>query len=121
VHWERLGSKAWFDAVGAVGNELVHFCASQPLWIEAGVIAVPLLAAAAVTLYSVSNPPEEFRSGMEPYVRGNYDPMQARAYYAKHPFLVAQRFLQVLRLSNQVVFDFLVDKYITNLEFSSVF
>jgi predicted unusual protein kinase regulating ubiquinone biosynthesis (AarF/ABC1/UbiB family) len=64
------------------------------------------------TLYSISSPPEEYRSGMEPYVRGNYDPMQARVYYAQHQFLVLQRFLQVLRLSNQVVFDFLVDKYI---------
>ena len=112
VHWERVGSKGWFDAVAAAGNELVHFYASQPLWIEAGVVVVPLLAAGLATLYSISNPPEEFRSGMEPYGRGNYDPMQAKAYYAKHPFLVLQRFLQVLRLSNQVVFDFLVDKYI---------
>jgi predicted unusual protein kinase regulating ubiquinone biosynthesis (AarF/ABC1/UbiB family) len=101
-----------FEHGQCCGNELVHFFASQPLWIEAGVVVVPLLAAAVATLYSISNPPEEFRSGMEPYVRGNYDPIQAKAYYSKHPFLVMQRFLQVLRLSNQVVFDFLVDKYI---------
>jgi hypothetical protein len=112
VHWERLGSKEWFDAVGAAGNELVMFYASQPLWIEAGVIAVPLLAAAVATLYSISSPPEEYRSGMEPYVRGNYDPIQARAYYAQHQFLVLQRFLQVLRLSNKFVLNFLVDKYV---------
>lgn len=112
VHWERVGSKQWFDAMGAAGNQLVHFHTSQPLWIEAGVFVVPLLAAAVATLYSISNPPENFRSGMEPYVRGNYDPMQARVYYAQHQFLVLQRFLQVLRLSNQVIFDFLVDKYI---------
>jgi hypothetical protein len=112
VYWERVGSKEWFDAVGAAGNELVHFYASQPLWIETGVILIPLLAAAVATLYSISSPPEEYRSGMEPYVRGNYDPIQARAYYAQHQFLVLQRFLQVLRLSNKFVLNFLVDKYV---------
>jgi hypothetical protein len=112
VHWEKAFSKEWFDAVGASSNEMVQLYASQPLWIEAGVVVVPLLAFALATLYSISKPPVEFRSAMEPYVRGNYDPLQARAYYAQHPFLVLQRVLQVVRLSNKFVFNFAVDKYI---------
>jgi hypothetical protein len=112
VHWERLFSKEWFEAVGAASNEVVGLYAAQPLWIEAGVVVVPLLAAAAATLYSISAPPVDYRRGMEPYVRGDYDPAQARAYYARHKFLVLQRLLQMLRLSNKFVFNLLVDKYI---------
>ena len=49
---------------------------------------------------------------MEPYKRGKYDPLQARIFYKQHPALVLRRMLQVFRLSNQYLFNTLVDKYI---------
>jgi len=37
--------------------------------------------------------------GYEPYQRGNYNPLVARAYYSRYPLLVAQRTAQLLRYS----------------------
>jgi predicted unusual protein kinase regulating ubiquinone biosynthesis (AarF/ABC1/UbiB family) len=112
VHWQKVFSKEWFQAVGSAGADLVAFYQSQPAWVEAGVVVVPLLTAAAVTLYSISFPDQDYRKGMEPYVRGVYDPIQAQAYYARHKFLVLQRLLQLLRMSNKFVFNLAIDKYI---------
>ena len=55
---------------------------------------------------------DDFRQGMEPYPRGNYDPVQAKAYYSRHPRLVVQRAVQVFRLSNGFLAGILFDKYI---------
>ena len=75
-----------------------------------------LLVAVGATLfsvlYSLAYPEEDFRKGYEPYPRGSYDPLVARAYYARHPLLVAKRSLQLLRFSNGFIFNILFDKYI---------
>ena len=84
-----------------------------PIWAELGVVILPMLSVAVATLYALSFPAEDFQLGYEPYLRGQYDPLQARAFYAKHPLLVLQRALQVLRISNQyLVNTLIVDKYI---------
>jgi predicted unusual protein kinase regulating ubiquinone biosynthesis (AarF/ABC1/UbiB family) len=53
---------------------------------------------------------------MEPYPRGKYDPVQARAYYSRHRLLVVQRALQMLRLSNKFLVNLLLDMYVFKSE-----
>jgi len=76
--------------------------------------AIPLLGLISIVSFLIqqSNPPPDFRKDMEPYPRGFYDPLAARAYYRQHPLLVLRRSLQLLRISNQFLFNYLVDKYI---------
>ena len=61
-------------------------------------------------------PPDDFRAGLEPYQRGNYDPIQAKAYYSNHRKVVVQRALQVFRLSNQLLINLLLDNYVFRRE-----
>jgi len=63
-------------------------------------------------LYSLSFPPQDYIVGNEPYLRGNYDPNLARQFYSGKPLLVIRRALQLLRLSNNFLFNTLFDKYI---------
>jgi predicted unusual protein kinase regulating ubiquinone biosynthesis (AarF/ABC1/UbiB family) len=66
-------------------------------------------------LYQLSFPPVNFRDGLEPYVRGNYDPIQAIAYYNENNarrLAVLQRMLQVFRISNRFLVSLLLDKYL---------
>jgi len=63
-------------------------------------------------MYSLSFPREGYRDGLEPYPRGQYDPMKAKEYYAKHPKVVIQRFLEITRLSNRFLLGLLLDKYV---------
>jgi predicted unusual protein kinase regulating ubiquinone biosynthesis (AarF/ABC1/UbiB family) len=66
-------------------------------------------------LYQLSFPPVSFRDGLEPYVRGNYDPIQAIAYYNENNarrLAVLQRMLQVFRISNRFLLSLLLDKYL---------
>lgn len=74
----------------------------------------PLTAAFTTVsfLYILSKPNPNFRSGNDPYSRGKYDPIQARAYYSKRPLLVIRRLAQLFRLSNSFLFSLLFDKYI---------
>jgi ABC1 atypical kinase-like domain len=74
-------------------------------------MAAPILTLTAV-FYALSHPPLDYRNGMEPYARGQYDYVQAKAYYSRHPLLVARRLAQVLRLSNTFLIHYLVDKYV---------
>ena len=64
------------------------------------------------TLILLSYPPTNYRSGNEPYLRGNYDPIQAREYYTRRPILLLRRSLELFRLSNSFLFALLFDKYI---------
>jgi predicted unusual protein kinase regulating ubiquinone biosynthesis (AarF/ABC1/UbiB family) len=112
IRWEQWFSKEWFAAISKVSYETWQFYLAQPVWIELSVVILPLLTTTLATLYSISFPPSDYRAGMEPYSRGNYDPIQARAYYARHNFLVLQRVLELLRLSNRFLLNLAVDKYI---------
>ena len=78
-------------------------------------ILIPLIAFSTLTTISfqiLSNPPSNFRQNAEPYLRGQYNPQQARSYYSQRPLLVLRRALQILRLSNTFIFNLLIDKYI---------
>ena len=75
-------------------------------------VEIGLALIAGITLYKLSYPEEDFRRGYEPYPRGSYDPLVAKAYYARHPVLVLKRTLQLLRFSNSFIFNVLFDKYI---------
>ena len=79
-------------------------------------VTTPLLTILLTTLYRLSFPPTDYRSGMEPYPRGQYDPIQAKAYYSKHPKVVWQRGLQILRLSNKFLTRLFLDKYVFRRE-----
>jgi hypothetical protein len=63
-------------------------------------------------LTALSYPKSDYRRGNEPYLRGNYDPDVARAYYSQKPILIVQRALQLFRLSNSFIASLLFDKYI---------
>ena len=65
-----------------------------------------------IVLYNLSFPEDGYRRGYEPYPRGSYDPLVAKAYYARHPILILKRTLQLLRFSNGFIFNVLYDKYI---------
>ena len=79
---------------------------------QAAVLVVPFVFAVMASLYQLSFPEEDYRSGLEPYVRGKYDPIQAKVFYADHKKVVLQRSLQLVRLSNQFIIGFLLDKYL---------
>jgi len=71
-----------------------------------------LVFVAGSIIYKLSFPEEGYRRGYEPYPRGSYDPLVAKAYYSRHPLLVVRRSLQLLRFSNGFIFNILFDKYI---------
>lgn len=121
VDWNSLlAPEAW--AIDQVQATLVKLCAvyiSLPLWQELGAALVPMFVVASTVLWTLAHPPDDFRDAYEPYQRGNYDPIAARAFYAQHPKIVIQRTLQLLRLSNNFIFNILVDKYIRRDEESA--
>jgi hypothetical protein len=116
TRWTTLFSREWFSDVSLALKEIQQLYLSLPIWAEAGIAFTPLLAASFAVLYSLSFPPDDYRKDMEPYPRGFYDPVAARAYYARHPKLVAQRCLQLLRLGNKFIFNILIDKYLLKRE-----
>ena len=63
-----------------------------------------------------SYPSTNYRDGYEPYSRGMYDAIAAKLYYSQHPFLVAQRMLELLRLYNGFLLGVAYDKYILRNE-----
>ncbi|CAB9520059.1 OF BC1 COMPLEX KINASE 3, chloroplastic [Seminavis robusta] len=84
-----------------------------PLVAKVGLALLPLAAVLFTVLYNMAlAAPDDFRQGMEPYARGMYDPIQAKAYYSRHQLLVLQRASQVFRLSNGFLYNLLFDKYI---------
>jgi hypothetical protein len=116
ARWSTLFSKEWFNDIAIVFKDTEALFQQLPLWAEAAIVLTPVVALATSFLYSLSFPPDNYRTAMEPYVRGTYDPVAARAYYARHPKLVAQRCLQLLRLSNKFIINLLIDKYIFKRE-----
>jgi hypothetical protein len=83
-----------------------------PVLAQVALALAPIVAVLLATLYQLSFPPDNYRSGLEPYPRGKYDPIQAKIFYSKYPQVVLQRSLQLVRLSNQFLVGLLLDKYI---------
>ncbi len=84
------------------------FTASPLTW-----VVVTLLSTVSL-LYALSFPAPDYRQNIEPYARGQYDPIAAQLYYPQQaPLVVLQRLLQLFRLSNSFIFKvFIWDKYI---------
>jgi hypothetical protein len=80
------------------------------------VLLAPMPLAFWGHMYSLSFPREGYREGLEPYPRGAYDPELAKEYYARHPKVVIQRFLEIARLSNRFLVGLVLDKYIFRSE-----
>lgn len=113
IEWTKLlapgpGIAQVEDAVNSIWTAYL----TLPIWAEAGVVLLPMLSLLVATLYALSFPADDFRLGYEPYLRGQYDPLQARVYYSNHPKLVLQRSLQLLRISSRYLANVWVDKYI---------
>jgi len=87
-----------------------------PFWAECTFILAPLAAVTFASLYALSFPQADYRSDKEPYPRGMYDPVIAKAYYSKHSILVVQRLMELLRLSNRFLWHLFLDKFITKKE-----
>ena len=121
VDWASvLAPEAWaIDQIQATLVKLWALYASFPLWQEVGTALVPILFLTLATLWSLAHPLDDYRDGYEPYSRGNYNAVAARAFYAQHPKIVLQRTLQLLRLCNNFIFNILVDKYIKRDEESN--
>lgn len=109
---EHVFSKGWFKALYAATHDSLVLMSQMPIWLEAFVLLTPLVVIAHLYLFRLSHPPAHYRRGMEPYPRGKYDPVRARRYYSQHPLLVAQRFAELFRLSNQWLFKLLAEKYV---------
>lgn len=94
-------------------SEVTNLFMSLPLLGKIGVACLPVAILLLASFYTmVLMVPDDFRNGMEPYRRGNYDPIQAKAYYSRHQILVIQRASHVLRLSNGFLLNYIFDKYI---------
>lgn len=112
IRWDQW----WTEETRVSLTEALHSAVvvyqGLPLALQVLLPVLPVASAFATTLYALSFPPEDFRADHEPYRRGNYDPVQAEAYYRRNLGVVLQRMLQVFRLSQGFLFNILVDKYI---------
>jgi hypothetical protein len=109
-------SREWFKVLTSVLSDLAVVYSQLPIWAEVSLVLAPVLVLGVGILYSLSSPPEDYRSAIEPYPRGNYDPIQARVFYSRHKMLVLQRVLQMLRLSNRFIVSLLLDQYVFKSE-----
>ncbi|KAG7347087.1 ABC1 family-domain containing protein [Nitzschia inconspicua] len=75
------------------------------------ILLAPIPLAFFGHMYSLSFPKDGYRTGLEPYTRGCYDPQKAKEYYARHPKVVIQRLLEITRLSNRFLIGLMLDKY----------
>ncbi|KAI2500242.1 phosphotransferase-like protein [Fragilaria crotonensis] len=114
IQWTKLLAPGpGITQVEQVLSSITAAFLALPPWAEASLVLLPTFVTLITTLYVISFPDQDFRVGYEPYPRGEYDPLQAKVYYSKHPILVLQRALQVLRLSSRYLIDtLLIDKYI---------
>lgn len=109
---ESLFSDGWFKALSLAMHDSIILMAQMPIWLEAAILLTPVFVIAHLYLYRLAHPPANYRRGMEPYLRGAYDPVQARKYYSQHPLLVARRLAELLRLSNQWLAHYLTERYV---------
>lgn len=98
------------DALTSTLKEVIEVPSLEPIAFLPIFVVTVLATLAFYTILAPSA--DDFRQGMEPYPRGNYDPVQAKAFYSRHPLLVIQRAAQVFRLSNGFLGGILWDKYI---------
>ena len=117
LQWKQFLSKEWFLQLIDTTTQLqTYWQTAVPMQLKVvAVVTIPFFVFTS-TLYNLSFPNPDYRANMEPYLRGKYDPIQAQAYYAKHPYLVTQRLAQLLRLSNRFLWNLAVDKYILRRE-----
>lgn len=117
IEWNQLLAPG--PAVGQIQTTLSHmmeaFSGLNP-WMQVAIALLPLELILTAAYVQLSNPPENFRQGFEPYQRGDYDPLQARIYYAQHPIIVIQRALQLFRISQAFLLNVILDKYVTKQE-----
>jgi hypothetical protein len=102
----------WLSIAATFAAKQAQLFEQLPLVGQFGVVATPIFLLTFGIVYNLSFPPEDYRKGVEPYARGNYDPIQSKAYYAKNPKVPLQRSLQLFRLSNRFIVGLLLDKYI---------
>ena len=101
------------EKLGFAGAEATSIFVGLPLVGKITVVLLPLAAMLLGAFYNMALiVPDDFRKGFEPYQRGKYDPIAAKAFYSRHKPLVLQRASQVLRLSNGFLYNILFDKYI---------
>jgi predicted unusual protein kinase regulating ubiquinone biosynthesis (AarF/ABC1/UbiB family) len=114
--WSTLLDQFFNGPLDAMQSTYISFLA-LPLLTKAALVTIPFTALAATALYTLSFPDEDYRSGYEPFQRGElYDPLVARKYYSQSPILVVQRALQLFRYSNGLLIGFLLDKYVLKRE-----
>lgn len=116
AQWYDAFSREWFHAVSQAGNNAMALYAQWPLPLQIGLLLTPATALLGTALYSLSHPPDNYRSNLEPYLRGEYDPIQAQAYYNRKPLLLVRRSLQMLRLANRFLLGLALDKYVWKTE-----
>lgn len=106
---QHIFSKEWFETLG---TGILQLWNNVPWYQELAIVLLPGLVLITTILWEWSHPPVEYREGLEPYPRGNYDPVAARLYYQRHTKIVLMRMLEMLRLSNQFLFQIALDKYV---------
>jgi hypothetical protein len=109
-------SREWFTVLTSGLSDLAVVYSQLPIWAEVGLVFTPALSLGVAILYRLSFPTDGYRSAMEPYPRGSYDPVQARVFYSRHKLLALQRVLQMFRLSNRFIVSLLLDKYVFKAE-----
>ncbi len=116
LQWASPLSKEWLLAVEHLVVGVGQWYGQLGTLYQAGFILLPIVLSILSTMYALSFPPDDYRTGLEPFQRGEpYDPMQARLFYAKHPQVVAQRSLQLLRLSYKYLLQIILDRYVFKL------
>jgi ABC1 atypical kinase-like domain len=116
LRWNKVFSKEWFAAIERGVVEFAVGVTHLPVVNQVELVVLPTLFIVLASLYRLSFPDVNYRSGMEPYPRGVYDARAAQTYYSRRKRLVLQRALQLLRLSNRFLIGLAIDKYITRKE-----
>jgi hypothetical protein len=113
IEWTRLLAPGpGIEQMSKVLDSIAVAYMKQPLWAEIALVVVPLWVMFWTAVLVLSMPEEGFRNGYEPYPRGRYDPIQAKAYYSRHPVLVLKRGLQLARISKWYIINYFLDKYV---------
>ena len=111
------GRDAWITSSLSLLEAPIALFVALPGLVQLGIAMIPVALTLFMGFYNMAlTVPDDFRKGMEPYPRGKYDPIQAKAYYSLHSRLVLQRASQVFRLSNRFFINLLIDKYIIKNE-----
>ncbi|KAG7336928.1 hypothetical protein IV203_030489 [Nitzschia inconspicua] len=74
------------------------------------ILLAPIPLAFFGHMYSLSFPKDGYRTGLEPYTRGCYDPQKAKLLCPASK-VVIQRLLEITRLSNRFLIGLMLDKY----------